>query len=564
MPDKSLRYGQFLGAIRRHQRQISYNDVVAMERGMPVTRGRLRPVDLHRLLTPYVSVRLSEQLRAVIPLVLMLLGFQSLALRTAPDEAQSIAFGICAVVLGLMFFIEGVKLGLMPFAENIGFLMPDRCRPLTILGFGGLLGAAATFAEPAIGALQAAAGSVSGERVALLNALLGPRALWLVFAVAGSVGVAVVLGLSRFMFGWRLKTMVMVVVPVCLGLTLYASGQPGLERVVGLAWDCGAITTGPVTVPLVLAVGIGVAASSGRGDNQFSGFGLVTLASLFPVIGVLGVAICLDSQGALPSPEAVQGVKEWFDRAPFAEIAGAFRAILPLILLLFVVQRVLLRQPVKHASVLVYGMVMALLGMMVFNLGLTEGLVELGNQAGNSVPWAFAPHRESGAPALYPRLLGLVMTLVFAFCIGYGATVAEPALNAMGMTVENLSDGAFKKRFLVHAVALGVATGAVIGVTKILFDLPISRILVGAYALALVLTYFSREELVNLAWDSAGVTTGPVTVPLLLALGVGLAQAVGAAEGFGILAMCSVCPIISVLAFGLWVDWRARRNKKGA
>ena len=557
-----MRYGQFLGAIRRHHRQISYNDVVAMERRMPITRSRLRLVDIHRLLTPYVSVRLAEQLRAVIPLVLMLLGFQALALRSTPDEIRAIALGVCAVALGLMFFMEGVKLGLMPFAENIGFLMPSRCATLTILGFGALLGAAATFAEPAIGALQAAAGSVSAERAMLLKTLLGPFAHWLVFAVAASVGVAVMLGLLRFMFGWRLKGMVMFIVPLCLAVTVYAARQPGLEHVVGLAWDCGGITTGPVTVPLVLAVGIGVAASSGRGDNPLSGFGIVTLASLLPVIGVLGVAIYLEGRGELPSPDSVQVVKAWFEQTPFAEMAGALRAILPLVLLLVLVQRGLLRQPVRHRNVLAYGIAMALMGMILFNMGLTEGLVELGNQAGRNVPWAFSPHRESGAPALYPRLLGLTMTLIFAFAIGYGATVAEPALSAMGMTVENLSDGAFKKRFLVHAVALGVGIGAVMGVARILFDFPVSAILIGAYLLALLLTFFSREERVNLAWDSAGVTTGPITVPLLLALGVGLAQAVGAAEGFGILAMCSVCPVISVLAFGLWVDGQVRYNQK--
>ncbi|MBL8488714.1 MAG: DUF1538 family protein, partial [Rhodocyclaceae bacterium] len=121
MPERTLRYGQYLGAIRRHHRQVSYNDVHAMERATPRVRPRLRPVDLHRLVTPYVSVRLREQVLAVIPLALMLIGFQALALRTSPEEAEAIALGVCAVILGLMFFMEGVKLGLMPFAENIGF-----------------------------------------------------------------------------------------------------------------------------------------------------------------------------------------------------------------------------------------------------------------------------------------------------------------------------------------------------------------------------------------------------------------------------------------------------------
>lgn len=562
MSEKSIRYGQFLGAIRRHHRQISFNQVAALEKTMPVTRSRLRLVDFHRLLTPYVSVRFSEQAKAVVPLAMMLIGFQALALRSSPDEAQTIALGICAVMLGLMFFMEGVKLGLMPFAENIGFLMPSRSATVVILGFGGLLGVAATFAEPAIGALQAAGRSVSAERAGLLKSLLVSRSDWLVLAVAGGVGGAVMLGLLRFMFGWRLKVLVLSIVPVCLGLTVYVASQPGLASVIGLAWDCGGITTGPVTVPLVLAVGIGVAASAGRGENPLSGFGIVTLASLFPVMAVLAVAILFSTQ-ALPAFEPVQVAQlMWYEETPFVEMGGALRAILPLVFLLFVVQRLVLRHKTKGLNVLLYGIFMALLGMMVFNLGLTAGLVELGNQAGSNVPWAFSPHRETGAAPLYPRALGLTMTLVFAFCIGYGATVAEPALNAMGLTVENLSDGAFKKRLLIHAVAFGVGLGAALGVAKILFGLSLTYILVAAYSLALVLTVFSREELVNLAWDSAGVTTGPVTVPLLLALGVGLAEAVGAAEGFGILALCSAGPIISVLAVGLWIDRQTSINDR--
>ena len=115
---------------------------------MPAGSGKLRALDVHRLLTPYISVRFLEQVRTVIPLALMLIGFQALALRTSPEEAEWIALGICAVMLGLMLFMEGVKLGLMPFAENIGFLMPARSGPMVLLGFGCLLGAAATCYVP--------------------------------------------------------------------------------------------------------------------------------------------------------------------------------------------------------------------------------------------------------------------------------------------------------------------------------------------------------------------------------------------------------------------------------
>ena len=267
--------------------------------------------------------------------------------------------------------------------------------------------------------------------------------------------------------------------------------------------------------------------------------------------------------GGLPAlPEPDPGTLPWYRETPAVETLAALRAILPLVLLLFIVQRFVLHVPLKRRDVFLYGVAVAVVGMILFNLGLTAGLVELGNQAGNNVPWAFSPHRETGAAPLYPRLLGLTMVMVFAFCIGYGATVAEPALNAMGTTVENLTDGAFKKRLLIHAVALGVGLGAAVGVARILFDLSLAWLLVAAYAVALGLTLPSREEFVNLAWDSAGVTTGPVTVPLLLALGMGLGEAVGAPEGFGILAMCSVGPIISVLVAGLWIDRRTRQEDR--
>ena len=156
------------------------------------------------------------------------------------------------------------------------------------------------------------------------------------------------------------------------------------------------------------------------------------------------------------------------------------------------------------------------------------------------------------------------MAIGFAFLVGFGATVAEPALNAMGVTVENLTDGAFPRRLLIRTVALGVAGGMAVGVTKLLFDVPIAALLMPAYGVALVLTVISKEEYVNLAWDSAGVTTGPVTVPLVLALGLGLGEAVDATNGFGILAMASVGPIVSVLAVGLWINWIVRRRHRRA
>ncbi|MBT3605887.1 MAG: DUF1538 domain-containing protein, partial [Candidatus Latescibacteria bacterium] len=155
-------------------------------------------------------------------------------------------------------------------------------------------------------------------------------------------------------------------------------------------------------------------------------------------------------------------------------------------------------------------------------------------------------------------LMGILVILLFAFVMGYGATLAEPALNALGVTVEEITVGTFKKSLLMQCVALGVATGIAIGVAKIIWDIPLIYLLVPPYILLLVLTFFSTEEFVNIGWDSAGVTTGPITVPLVLAMGLGIGSQVGVVEGFGILSMASVCPILAVLATGLVIT--KRRN----
>lgn len=563
LSQRRLRYGEFLSAVRVKQRRVSYKDVHADAGRRPHPR-RLRLIDVHRLLTPYVSVRFVEQLRAVVPLALFLALFQIAALRTDVAEGELITFGMLAVMLGLMLFMDGVRYGLMPFSENIGFNLPNRATPAVVLGFAFLLGGIATFAEPAIGALRAAGAGVDPLRAPWLHLLLSRYPDRLVLAVGVGVGLAVVVGMLRLFFGWRMKTLVIATLLPCLALTAWAGFDPRLAPIIGLAWDCGAITTGPVTVPLVLALGIGVAAAAGEGDNPLAGFGIVTLASLFPAFAVLLVGIGLVAEvpdpSLLPSIVGAGGTAAWWDETPVAEVFAAARAIGPLIVLLWLVQRFLVGEAVKQRNIIVYGVVVAVLGMALFNLGLSVGLIPLGNQSGATVPGAFS--EVAGTAPLYPYPIGIGLTLIFAATLGYGATVAEPALNAMGTTVENLTDGAFPKRLLIQAVAVGVALGVALGVAKIVFEWPVLPLLLGGYALALWATLLSSEEYVALAWDSAGVTTGPVTVPLVLALGLGLGHAVGAAEGFGILAMASMGPIISVLLVGFWIRRSAANSAR--
>jgi len=264
------------------------------------------------------------------------------------------------------------------------------------------------------------------------------------------------------------------------------------------------------------------------------------------------------------------------------------------------------------------GIVFAVFGMFLFNIGIELGLGKLGGQIGSKLPSSFmsiemkeqirnitnfkketvqiatssegelnkffylksgsdyevVPYFEKGhdedksiysyTPTkgpLYGKergIIGLIVVLIFAFIMGYGATLAEPALNALGLSVEEITVGVFKKSLLMQAVALGVGTGIVLGVAKILWGIPLVYTLAPPYILLLFITKLSTEEFVNIGWDSAGVTTGPVTVPLVLAMGLGLGGQVGVVEGFGILSMASVCPILSVLTVGLIVTKRKK------
>ncbi|MDQ7010770.1 MAG: DUF1538 family protein, partial [Mariprofundaceae bacterium] len=387
------------------------------------------------------------------------------------------------------------------------------------------------------------------------------------------VGLAAVVGTMRFLYGWSLKPLIYLTVLPALGLTIHAMGDAELSKLIGLAWDCGAVTTGPVTVPLVLSLGIGIAAAAGRSESSLAGFGIVTLASLFPVIAVLllGIhvaegttpeAIIESARGATAAP-AGAGDASWYETTPAAEILSGLRAIVPLVVFMLVVMKYVLQEKIRHTGITAYGLTLCVLGMIMFSLGLSYGLSRLGGEAGSLIPSAFVRMEGVADSPLYVYGVGMLIVLAFGWLLGFGATLAEPALNALGLTVENLTNGAFRKKTLMYAVSIGVGCGIALGVLKIVLAVSLAWFLVPAYALALVLTFFSSEEFVNVAWDSAGVTTGPVTVPLVLAMGLGLGTAVDAVEGFGILSMASIGPILSVLATGVWAQWKLRRRHAG-
>ena len=619
-------------------------------------RYRLGLQDTVRILGPYLKRHFLSQLNGIWFIVTYLVVFQIFILQLPIVYSAMIAAGILLVAIGLMFFMEGLRLGLMPLGEIIGSVLPRNSKMPVILAVAFLLGAGATFAEPAIAVLKAAGSGVMPNDAPLLYSLLNDFSGQLVSAVGVGVGLAVLLGVLRFFYAWPLKYLAMPAVLVLLALSLSFSQVPALNDVLGLAWDCGAVTTGPVTVPLVLALGIGVCrvVSSGSGGGGHSGFGIVTLASLFPILAVLLLALFhfvnkdyfgaehyassalqpevpvvqpatnesteskplrpiseqefahYEMFGELPTgyefefdganAELIDGrivvsnptlvikknysrdfalisEKTWDEnRGIAAQIRSAcieaLRAIIPLCLFLYLVLRFVLRQGLDESSDVGVGIVFAVSGMAIFGLGIALGLTPLGGQLGSNIPLAFAEIVPWGLDHAAPPLfadgnLGKLLAVGFAFFLGYGATLAEPALNALGDTVERITVGAFRKRLLMQSVAIGVGIGIGAGIVKMAYNLPLMWMLLPPYMLVLVLTWYSPHSFVNFSWDSAGVTTGPITVPLVLAMGLGVgANVPGVSNGFGILALASVGPILTVLTVGLYTQHKERKAQR--
>jgi hypothetical protein len=288
----------------------------------------------------------------------------------------------------------------------------------------------------------------------------------------------------------------------------------------------------------------------------------VLLLTLFLVNSTTPAEIIASAQAAAAAADATS--LAWYQRSPMVEIVLGFRAILPLVLFLFLVLKFILKDKLPYARETIVGIAMTIVGMCIFNIGLTYGLSKLGGNAGSLVPSAFMEIPGIADSPIYAYGAGLIISLVFAWILGFGATFAEPALNALGTTTEELTNGVFKKKKLIIAVSFGVAFGICLGLAKLIFDWPLVWLIVPGYTLAIILTAVSSETFVNIAWDSAGVTTGPITVPLVLAMGLGFGNATDATEGFGILCMASIGPIISVMITGLWSQYKLSRQAKAA
>lgn len=550
----------------------------------------------------------ATQFRVLVPVSVCLILFQILVLKSSAKNLGPVIGGLLAAMIGLSFFMLGLEIGIMPLGESMGRALPRKVSMPTMLFLVFVLGCGCTFAEPAVSALQLAGQLIDPVESPYLWLLLVDPGynMALILCIALGVGLAALVGTLRTIRGWNLPVLITISVFLTLGLTVALQMSPASE-VAGMAWDSGAVTTGCVTVPLVLALGVGILSSArpdgtearGSDPSPLDGFGVVTLASIFPVALVLCLALLVghtvsvddilirqieanssssrsavaaatdsssaNSSGSVeeldPTLENEVGI---LDETPWLELYLAIRAITPLVGFLVIVFRCILHEPFprisigpppyqRHNQSPWYGVAVCFIGLFLFNVGLSYGLSALGNEVGESLPGLFMELPGKSDTPLMSKDGGLALSAIFAWLLGLGATLAEPALNQLGITTEKLTRRRFRRTLVVGSVAAGVSIGVMLGTLKLIMDLQnaLFYMLYGGYFLALLLTTGSRFEFVCVAWDSAGVTTGAVTVPLVLAIGLGIGDAVQAKDAFGLLAMASVAPIISVLLTGL-------------
>ena len=486
---------------------------------------------------------LKNAFKDLFPIIVVVALFQGLIIQAVPENLTSIVIGLTIVAIGLALFIRGLELGIFPIGEGLAIDFAKKGSTFWLLTFAFTIGFSTTVAEPALIAIADKAAVISDGRV---------DAFWLRMTVALSVGFAIALGTLRILLGHPIAYYIISGYIMVVVVTFFAPSE-----IIGLAYDSGGVTTSTVTVPLVAALGIGLASSIKGRNPAIDGFGLIAFASLTPMIFVQVYGIIVYNFMDAPTTiEAIstdiQSVKSVASTYTFSiydtfmALVDTVKDVAPILVVIFFFQYVIIRKSVPHLHKIITGIVMVILGLYAFIVGLEMGLFPIG---------------ESIAFQL-TNMDNFLLIYLFAFLIGFSTTMAEPALLAIAIKAEEISEGNIKQSILRVVVALGVAVGIGLGSFRLVSGDPIHYYIIGGYILVIIFTYFAPKYIIPIAYDSGGVTTSTVTVPLVAALGLGLAENLEwcdpLIDGFGLIAFASLFPMLTVMGYGI----QAERHKK--
>ncbi|HKM38718.1 MAG TPA: DUF1538 domain-containing protein [bacterium] len=480
-----------------------------------------------------------EAISSVLPITIIVLILNFTVAPIGRDLLYRFLVGAFLITAGLGIFLFGTDLAIQPIGMHMGSSITKRKSLMLLLAAGLVLGFLINMAEPDL--------LVLAGQVATVTA--GAITLWdLVLVVSLGVGIMIAIGLGRIVF--RIPLCRLVTVAYMIVFLLFAfSPAPFL----GIAFDSGGATTGSMTVPFILSLGLGVASVQGGKESEEDSFGLLGIASIGPMLAVLSMGILSGVKtltGNLPPPSTVNnGILYPFILEIPPVAWQVFLAIAPIAVLFFIAQRLLIKLPRKPLDRIMKGLVYSFVGLVLFLVGVNAGFMEAGNAIGHAV-------------AMYGNNWVILFT---GFVIGFMVIYAEPAVHVLNNQVQAVTSGRIQKRIILYALSLGVAMAVLLAMAKILIPaLKLWHLLVPGYAVAIILSHFAPTVFVGIAFDSGGVASGPMTATFVLAYAQGIADGVPGADvlldAFGVIGMVALTPLIAIQVLGLLYERKARAD----
>jgi len=429
--------------------------------------------------------------------------------------------GLGMVAVGLILFLLGVHTGLLPVGEMIGSSLPKTGKVWLVFLFSFILGFAVTVAEPDVwvlaGYVDLASGGVIPRMVLILTVAVGLG----IFVLISMIRIITDISINYFLISGYIIIFIMAFLP------------SANESMIPISFDAGGVTTGPMAVPFILAFGVGVASVLKSRTSSQDGFGLVALASIGPIIAVLILGM------AYPVPADIEMATKTDSYTFLGTLMEVALALSPLVLFFIFFQFYMLKLKAKQVGILFIGIALTLLGMTFFLHGVHSGFQPAGTAMGRnlgqlSYSWIIIP---------------------IGFILGFVATFAEPAVRVLNEEVDKVSSGYIPKKVMLLTISIGVSISVALAMSRIIFGIELMYILVPGYILALSMIFFSSREFTSIAFDAGGVATGPMTVTFIVAIALGFSGVQEGSnpliEGFGMISLVALAPILSVLTLGV-------------
>ena len=445
------------------------------------------------------------------------------------------------LIVGLTIFLLGVDLGIQPMGERSGAELTKKKSLSYLLITAFVIGFVVTIAEPDI---QVFADQVRGV-FPFVNKLA------FTFVIAGGVGLFIMLGLLRTVTNLSLKWTLFISYTILFVLIFFAQ-----DSFTAIAFDSGGATTGPMTVPFIMALGLGV--SSVRAGKQDNSFGLTGISSVGPVLAVVVYAIVVNGTGGQASavPELVEGpvaaatiLHTSIVRQVLYE---SLTSILPLFIMFIVFQFLLLKMTGRQFIRMLIGFLYSFIGLAVFLGGVYGGFMQTGKQLGQAF----------GALAFSKGGWWTFLLILTGLLLGAIIVCAEPAVWCLSEQVETVSGGTIKRKMLLVFLSVGTAVAIGLAMWRAIAGFNIKWLLVPGYAISMLLMLFCPELFTGIAFDSGGVASGPLTSTFVLSFALGAADSAGGSgDSFGVIALVAMMPLIAIQIMGIIYKMKTSKNK---